>query len=575
MLRERALRDNDMTVLDEAVRQGESGLRATAHANPAWPARASNLAMSLRTRARSGTDVQAAVDLLRGAVASAQPADPERVGFRANLGLCLRTLFEHTGRPEDLDEAVECLTTAMAATPRNTSVVAGRLGDLAHTLTLRYKHRGDRADLLAATTALRRALAAAGDSDQRREGLVATLVEQLHLLFEAYENSGEGADLDEAVLVGRALVREQIPGSVPFVRTVIDLCVLLTSRSRLTSSVADAGEAIDMACELLDLESCPRRPLLRSTAGHAYFARYKLTRSERDLDSAITQLEHALREEDSTKLDVVAVRNGLAVALRARFQQSAHAADLDAAILQADLALAATPDAGRRASIRLNSATALLLRFELAGRRSDLDAAIGVGLLAAAAVPTDDPRRTVVDSHLALAYHARAKLDIDAAVGDLAIQHLRDAARAGGTVHARLSASQGWGVWAAEAGDADSARQGFELAVELLPQAAWIGLSRPDRESQLRRWSTIAADAAGTLIAADDTARAVESLEATRSVLWQQRLQLHTLPGRVAAQDPVLAGRLRAVAESLLLGEQNEQLTCIAADRELGRLVDP
>jgi hypothetical protein len=75
--------------------------------------------------------------------------------------------------------------------------------------------------------------------------------------------------------------------------------------------------------------------------------------------------------------------------------------------------------------------------------------------------------------------------------------------------------------------------EGFTAGIELLPLVAWHGLDQTTREHHLREWAGLASDAAAVAVAAGDPARAVELLEAGRSMLWTQAL--HRRGGNLSA----------------------------------------
>ena len=118
----------------------------------------------------------------------------------------------------------------------------------------------------------------------------------------------------------------------------------------------------------------------------------------------------------------------------------------------------------------------------------------------------------------------------------------------------RVAAARGWGQCALLAGDPGSAVEGYTAAIELLPLVAWHGLDQATREHHLREWAGLASDAAAAAVAAGDPARAVELLEAGRSMLWTQALHLRQDLAALQERAPGLAAVLeasRAVLNSL------------------------
>jgi hypothetical protein len=97
-----------------------------------------------------------------------------------------------------------------------------------------------------------------------------------------------------------------------------------------------------------------------------------------------------------------------------------------------------------------------------------------------------------------------------------------------------------------QAGNPENAAEGYAAAIELLPLVAWHGLDQATREHHLREWAGLASDAAAAAVTAGQLARAVELLEAGRSILWTQALHLREDLAALQAQAPRLAAQLEA-----------------------------
>jgi hypothetical protein len=121
----------------------------------------------------------------------------------------------------------------------------------------------------------------------------------------------------------------------------------------------------------------------------------------------------------------------------------------------------------------------------------------------------------------------------------------------------RLAAAVAWGTEVAEENPAEGL-PGLELAVRLLPRAAWWGQTRETREEVLAGHTGLAADAAACAIAAGQPARALELLEGGRAVMWTQVLKTRSDRTALHAVAPRLAQRMDEVAEEL---ERDDGLT--------------
>ena len=74
--------------------------------------------------------LDAATEHLRFAVASTPADDGNAPVWQTNLGAALRTRYRRTEEPSDLDEAIDVLRRAVAASEPADPSLAGRLGNL-------------------------------------------------------------------------------------------------------------------------------------------------------------------------------------------------------------------------------------------------------------------------------------------------------------------------------------------------------------------------------------------------------------------------------------------------------------
>jgi CHAT domain len=115
----------------------------------------------------------------------------------------------------------------------------------------------------------------------------------------------------------------------------------------------------------------------------------------------------------------------------------------------------------------------------------------------------------------------------------------------------RADGAAWWGYMARKLGDLPTALNGLALAVGLLDEVAWRGLSRQDQESLLADYGTIAVDAAAVAIELGQPERAVELLEQGRSVLLAQMLGTRANYDRLNSRAPELAAELVRIESEL------------------------
>ncbi|HKS99395.1 MAG TPA: CHAT domain-containing protein, partial [Rugosimonospora sp.] len=185
-------------------------------------------------------------------------------------------------------------------------------------------------------------------------------------------------------------------------------------------------------------------------------------------------------------------------------------------------------------------ARAVRERYDRDGTAADLDLAIS-GFRVVASGEPDSPF-AVFDLGSALERRYRATGEV--ADAREAIEVWRAAAGAVWAGADRMPSARAWGELATVLGEAGTGLAGYEIAVELLPQEAWRGLDRADRERHLRTWTRLGTDAAACAVSAGRPERGLELLEASRAVLWAQRDEVRADLGPLAATRPELAERL-------------------------------
>lgn len=98
------------------------------------------------------------------------------------------------------------------------------------------------------------------------------------------------------------------------------------------------------------------------------------------------------------------------------------------------------------------------------------------------------------------------------------------------------------------------------MAIELLPELAWLGLSVSDRHHHLLEAGNVVREAAAAALNVSQYSTAVEWLEQGRSIIWGQKLQLRTPLDDLERECPELAMELKQISrqlESLSTGDDN------------------
>ncbi|GAA2650784.1 CHAT domain-containing protein [Paractinoplanes durhamensis] len=585
-------------ILDQAIRRARRAVDMISADHPQRPGIMGSLASMLMSRFVAGqdrADLDESVRLNREAVDEAAD-DRTRARYLSNLAGVLQERHRWTGDGRDLDAAVAAAQQSVEVTSGEAADRRGRLASLGIVLMRRFQQFGDRSDLDAAIAATEQAVEgmplAAPESALHRTNLGSLYIERFDLtadpadlargvrnhqesvdrtppghvarslrlsmfslaLARRAELTGDGGDFDASIEMARTAVDTVEPGITDALGARANYATVLRRRYVWTGQRADLDAAIASLGKAIEESPSghPERAVLRSIRSTLHGDRFELSGNRSDLDQAVADSRESFTATPPGHSAWAGRAGSLGVMLRLRFAVTGERADIDEAVEFSRAADAAAPDATwDRARSLTNLGSALRARYEAFGDLGDIDAAIEV---TEQAVPmsADGAARARVLSHLGRALQSRHRKTGQADDLRTAVECQRSAAGiVTSPVQHRIIAALAWGRMAFEAGEQESALDGFALAVDLLPQAAWHGLDEVTRREQLAELQGLAAIAASCAIAAGRPDRAVELLEQGRSIIWSHALHLRSEPALLADRAPELAERLRRLRHEL------------------------
>jgi hypothetical protein len=372
-------------------------------------------------------------------------------------------------------------------------------------LRLRYWARADHADVQRSITLYTECLAEAQTDDDRAE-MLAGLGISLRMRF---NDSGDEDDLDAAVQAHREA--DALKDLNPEFRIHVKMALSnsLQYKAALLDDRAALEDAIVIARECANTTSrgSSIHTELATILSSALMKRFSYSRRLADLDEAVA-LIHELTAEANTHAD-----RGL------------HFALLGDGYYQ---------------------------RYEVTVDDHDLDTAIGAFRASLEALPPESPRRSRNTGVLGDVLYERFMKHRNQADLDAAVELWREGATmVMSTAYHRVLGALSWGRVAMAANDHHEAARAYDLVGELMPQTVSLRLSARLRREHLGRLGGAASEAAAVMLAAGRQEDGVEMLEQTRSVLWNQLLNLRTeLPG-TGTREQELAARMVEVRQLL------------------------
>lgn len=569
-LQARHLHSNDTADLDAAVDACQQAAELVPAGHPGRPGVLAALGATsiARFMARGdAADMDAAASAYQQAAEATPTGHPHRSRYLAHLSNVLRMRFEATGAEVDLDRAVGIAESADE-----------HPGALGNALLARYEPRGRWADLDSACTAYRLAVEQAGRAS--RPGHLANLAGAMHQRFTA------GGDLDDLAFAIDC-AREAV-GTLPLAHRDRPACVnslvkVLQARFALLAQQADLDEAID-ACRLppdeIDLDRPDHLTQLTNLTALLRLRHVQLSSPE-DLADAVAAsyaIAGAVHSDHPHRAAILTTHGNVLITAA----PPDDTAMIDDAIDAHTEAVRETAPHDVARTIRLmNLSAGWAARFARTHRVDDLDHAIDAAR-DAVAEDTTNPDHARCRSNLGVLLTNRyalseqpADLAGAAAAWDLAMTSET------ASPSIRVGAARQLAELAHTTKDDETALRAYTTAVDLMSRLGWRGTDRATRQGQLELWSEIATEAAACALDNGLPERAVELLEAGRTVIWAQLLETRTDLTELRAVDPVVADRLvhiRAVldgfeAESPLAGESDSRDARIRLAHEWDSLV--
>ncbi|KAG8718295.1 hypothetical protein FRC11_003598, partial [Ceratobasidium sp. 423] len=235
-----------------------------------------------------------------------------------------------------------------------------------------------------------------------------------------------------------------------------------------------------------------------------------------------------------------------------RFQHLGEMGDIEQAIQYQHRMLELTPNDHRDMSNRLhNLGVSHAYRFAKLQMQHDLDKVIEC--LTCALVLDPDGHPTLPVKHYLLARHRFFQYHLTSKVSQLqhSLHSFRLATQSlAGSPRDRFRYACGW-ARNASSNSALNPIEAYQTAIDLLPQFIWLGATTNQRYQDLEEVQNLAINAAAAAIAVSKFTLALEWLEHSRCVVWNQNLMLRSPLDQLHASHPTLATRLATVANQL------------------------
>ncbi|VDB87873.1 unnamed protein product [Peniophora sp. CBMAI 1063] len=593
----------DLTDIDGAIAAAKGALEITPDGDPDKAAYLKDLsACLLRRFGRTGAldDLEDSISTARSATDLVPDDHPKKPAYFNSLGAALMARFEHAGEPSDLEAAISALQHAVELSPDGHVDKPNRLSNLGNALQKRFKRFGAIEDIDAAVTALRSAADLTPDDDADKPGQLNNLA----IGFQTRFNRLDGLnDLNDAVATHHRSLELTPNGSPAKPGRFHNLGVTLQSRYDRLGDMDDLNKAIAAKQEALQLlvGELPGKPSLLHSFGNSLQCRFERLGDMDDLDRAISAHLRAVEATPDARPLKPSFLNSLGGALLSRFERTGESEMLSSAISARAQAVKLTPDGHPDMSLRLNSfgitlqalyentgdledldkvitvkrqaveltpddhpdkphrlnnlGNSLQRRFAHAGELSDLEAAISTARLAVQLIPDGHRDKLEILFNLGCSLELMFGRDKDRDSFNAAIDCLLAATRQplGNPYHRVSAANKCVGMFAEhpDFSRVDAILEAHSCVLDTLPGIVWLGHDVSRRYEESARLGGLASAAVAAAIEAGALSKAVEWLEAGRSLVWSQIMSLRAPLEEVEKSYPDLAQSLRAIQQEL------------------------
>ncbi|KAF8433243.1 CHAT domain-containing protein [Boletus edulis BED1] len=373
-------------------------------------------------------------------------------------------------------------------------------------------------------------------------------------LLKRFQRHGDLADLQRAITLLQQLVRSVSVWDDRYRVGLGNLGGALRLRFKHLGELRDLEDAISTHRDAVHLtpDGHPDKPGFLNNLGLSFITRFKRLGELRDLEDAISTHRDAVHLTPDGHPDKPGFLNNLGLSFRARFERLGELRDLEDAISTHRDGVHLTPDGHPEKPTCLNNlGLSFITRFERLGELRDLEDAISTHRDAVHLTPDGHPDKPGRLNNLGSSFRARFERlrelrDLEAAIS----LYSHAASVPIGPISDRFRASRNWILYARRIHH-PSLLRAYSIAINLLPQLAWIGLSLTHRYAELRRGADVVREAAAAALDSGFPELAVEWLEQGRSIVWGELLQLRGSYEQLSSAHPDHARRLRELSAAL------------------------
>ncbi|KZV61780.1 hypothetical protein PENSPDRAFT_618743 [Peniophora sp. CONT] len=514
LLRLRFLRKDDVADITESITVHRRALGIVLPSDLSFPLFQFELANALQCRfERLGDfeDIMDSVAAYRCAIELAPSNCPAKLAMLTNLGVSLSRRFQVIGTLEDLDDAIQAYRDAIHLRGGHPELCVEQFTDIGIAFRDRFEHTGNIDDIEGSIAALRLAVDEMPLDYADRPVVLSNLG---HSLQVRYNRFGERGDRDSAIMAQRRAEAFLTDHHHPSPVILMNLGRALLNYFDIDGDPDTLTTSLSMFCRAIYLTAdCqPMIPRLYCAYGSALSTLFIRTGDFEDIDNAVKAYENATDLVPDNHPDEPSCFSGLADALLLRFQRGHELRDVLRAVASYSRAIELTP----------------------AGHPGEPYLYEHLGAALCHQVQSQSHFEEAVRSLTCVVTCSQAGLHTRQNAGMLCLRMM--------DLHPQL-------------GSKDDLLLAHASVMELLLEFVSVGLTIDRRYDEAAVKAPVVHAAVSCAIRFAELPQAVEWLEAGRSIVWSQLLDMRTSLDELEVHHPSLAEELRDVQSQLRKSE--------------------
>ncbi|KAJ7208178.1 CHAT domain-containing protein [Mycena pura] len=518
----------DLSDINKSVSMFEDAVKLTPDGHPDKPSRLNNLGNSLLRRfERLGdlSDINKSVLMFEDAVKLTPDGHPDKPGWLNNLGYSLLRRFERLGDLSDINKSVLMFEDAVQLTPDGHPDKPSRLNSLGNSLLRRFERLDDVSDINKSVLMFEDAVQLTPDGHPDTPSRLNNLGNSL---LGRFDRLGDLSAINKSVLLFEEAVQLTPDGHPDKPGWLINLGNSLLGRFQWLGDLSDIIKSVLIFEEAVKLtpDGHPDKPGWLCNLGNSLLGRFERLGDLSDINKSVLMFEDAVKLTPDGHPDKPSRLTNLGNSLVGRFERLGDLSDINKSVLMFADAAKLTPDGHPDKPSRLNNlGNSLAHHFKRSGDLSDINKSVLMLEEALKLTPDghpDEPSRLI---NLGNSLLRRFEHLHDPEDSRQLILHFTSAAcSTTGPANIRFNAAKQWAKHA-HIHQPSSLLHAYNIAIELLPELAWLGLSITDRHHLLSQAGQVVRDAASAALAVHDYQKAVEM---SHSGLANQLVSLST-----------------------------------------------